>query len=922
MLSVIEYPPSKKTASKGQIDSYSGNKLYGWAYDPSDSELEVVVYAGGLKLGKGKAVEFRADLKDAGIGDGKHGYAISIDPVVFDGSKRLITLKNAGTEEVISSNEFYLEVNDVLSGKVTSVEHGCLIGQFHSEIDSSVESHQVTVFADDEPISVCDAVKTDENGNYTFALEIPSKLFDGMPHYITARVNGLPSEFTPYLDVFHSVLTPWEYIKESHKENNFNVLSKIAGYRYDSLRNHIKSPLQKNAGNDYYQNINLAHDIVTEGFENRKKYLLLKLPKVDHPTVSVIVPVYNKFNITYNCLASLVLSHNKVSYEVIVADDCSSDSTKNIGEVFENLGVVRNESNMGFLRNCNNAVKSAKGDYIVFLNNDTEVTSGWLDNMVSAFSTFNKVGAVGAKLIYPNGDLQEAGGIVWNNGQPWNIGNGQNELDPAFNYVRESDYLTGAALMLDKRVWEEVEGFSDEYAPAYYEDTDIAFKVRDKGYRTLFCPHSTVIHYEGMSNGTDLSAGVKKNQVLNAPKFRSKWRKAFKYNGEVGKNLHTEKDRGTDFRVLMIDHAVPRPDHDAGSYAAVQEMRLLQELGAKITFVPANLAHMGKYTYQLQSQGIEVLNAPFYSSIMQVLRERGEEFDIVYITRYDVAEEVIEHVRTFTNAKIIFNNADLHFLRELREALARGDEELSGPLATRDRELALMRKVDAVLSYNEMEHAVIMSHNLRSDNIYKCPWVLENKRSPVPFQERTGIAFLGGFGHPPNRESVDFFVKKVMPIIRTKSAGIKFHVYGSKVTEDVELLASEDVIIEGFVENLNTVFDTCRVFVAPLLSGAGIKGKVLESIAYGVPSVLSPIAAEATGLMHDHSTMIAESPEDWADMIIRLYEDRLQWQSISDNAADVASREYSKRNGLTKFQKVLDDLEIFPAGRDSALFSS
>ena len=436
----------------------------------------------------------------------------------------------------------------------------------------------------------------------------------------------------------------------------------------------------------------------------------------------------------------------------------------------------------------------------------------------------------------------------------------------------------------------------------------------------MYCPASVVVHFEGMSNGTDLDTGVKKNQVINAPRFRSKWRDAYRYNGKEGQELSIQMDRGNSARVLMIDYAVPQPDHDAGSYAAVQEMKLFQELGCKITFVPANLAHMGKYTTALQNQGVECIYAPFYTTIQQLLEERGREFDIVYITRYDIAESVIDMVRKCTSAKVLFNNADLHFLRELRDELSKGGKNLEGPLETRDRELALMRKVDAVLSYNETEHAVIMSHNLRLDNIFKCPWVLEDKCSDVPFEKREGIAFLGGFGHTPNIESVHYFVQKIMPIIRKRKLGIKFHIYGSKVTEEVENLACDDVIVEGFVESLSSVFDNCRVFVAPLLSGAGIKGKVLESIAYGVPTVLSPIAAEATGLIHGYSTKIAESPEQWADYILELYEDEDRWTDISKKSGELVENQYSKQNGLSVFQSILDYLEVYPGSRSQELF--
>jgi len=332
----------------------------------------------------------------------------------------------------------------------------------------------------------------------------------------------------------------------------------------------------------------------------------------------------------------------------------------------------------------------------------------------------------------------------------------------------------------------------------------------------------------------------------------------------------------------------------------------MQALGAKITFLPQNFQHLGMYTEVLQRMGVECVYAPFCNSFDDFLGERGAEFDAVYITRYGVAEKVLPAIREHTDAKIIFNNADLHFLRELRAAQNAGDTDLSGPLQTRDRELWVMQNVDAILSYNETEHTIIASHTMRSDNIFKCPWVLEDHYSSASFVERQGIAFLGGFGHPPNREAVEYFIREVVPLLRQSGHTIPFHIYGSNFPAELAELAADDVVVEGFVESLDTLFNQHRVFVAPLLSGAGIKGKVLDSIAYGVPSVLTPVAAEATGLVNGASTLIAQSPEEWAQAIISLYTDQTRWQQIRESAHELVNDEYSLKRGVERLQSVFD----------------
>ena len=177
--------------------------------------------------------------------------------------------------------------------------------------------------------------------------------------------------------------------------------------------------------------------------------------------------------------------------------------------------MSRNDENLRFLKSCNKASELAKGDYIVFLNNDTEVKSHWFDELVAQHKAHEHVGLTGSKLLNLDGTLQEAGGIVWATGEPWNAGRNSNPFDPAWNYVREVDYVTGAAMCVTKSVWEEVGKFSEEYAPCYYEDTDLSFKVRDAGYKVLYVPHSEVIHFEGQSHGTDVTKGLKQYQVVN-----------------------------------------------------------------------------------------------------------------------------------------------------------------------------------------------------------------------------------------------------------------------------------------------------------------------------------------------------------------------------------------------------------------------
>ena len=757
----------------------------------------------------------------------------------------------------------------------------------------------------------------------SFRLLLPTHLLDGRGHVLQVRTQS------GYLlgsisDVIPAHLTPWESLQRYAGVPLPMAESPASADRYRSLATSLRAAAQ-NHGENWVQQLSDAHAIVVEGFKRRRiHHAHLAFPAVDAPDVSVVVPVHDKIDVTYHCLASLILASNQASFEVIIVDDASSDGTTCLQDIVSGIKVVRNSVGLGFVRSCNRGAEAARGRYIVMLNNDTEPTAGWLDELIFAFENFDNVGLAGSKLIYGDGRLQEAGGIVWGNGNPWNYGRGGNEKDPRYNYTRQVDFISGAAIMLPLELWRSLGGFTDDFAPAYFEDTDLAFKVRDAGRKVVFVPSSRVYHFEGMSNGTDVAAGIKRFQEVNRPKFKRRWHRLYRQNGEEGVNVDLAKDRAVIGRVLFIDAETPRIDTDAGSYAAIQEIRMMQGLGYKVTMLPSNLAYMGRHTEYLQRLGVETAYAPFYSSMQEFLDKRLGEFDLVYITRYYVAAPLIKAIRCRSpNVKVALCLADLHFLRATREALMRGEgsaafEEIH---RQRDDELALLRAVDVGLSYSTTEIAVAESHNGPNGRMARLPWIIDIQRALPPFAARRDIAFLGGYRHKPNIDAVEFFAAEVMPLLRKRLPDTRFLVYGSDMPASFDRLASDTVILKGFVRDVAEVFDSCRVFVAPLRFGAGIKGKVLDSIAAGVPAVLSPAAVEGIPLADGTSVSIARTPNEWAAAIHSLYSEKAKWNAMSKAVQAVGRTEFSFEKGRAEMGEVLHDLGLIVSDTNDALVS-
>ena len=230
---------------------------------------------------------------------------------------------------------------------------------------------------------------------------------------------------------------------------------------------------------------------------------------------------------------------------------------------------------------------------------------------------------------------------------------------------------------------------------------------------------------------------------------------------------------------------------------------------------------------------------------------------------------------------------------------------LSTAMATRAAELEVMRKVDVTLSYSDTEAAVILSHNLDSSKVMRCPWVVEVQDEPPPFAARSGIAFLGGFQHAPNEEAVRAFVDEIMPKLRLASPGLKFHVYGSHIGDSIRRLASDDVVIEGYVETVEDVYNRHRIFIAPLRSGAGLKGKVGGALAAGAPTIMTTVAAEGVGVSRGVEAIVVDAPDDWVEAIVALDRDEAKWTEMSARGRRFARENYSFERGVETMRAAL-----------------
>jgi GT2 family glycosyltransferase/glycosyltransferase involved in cell wall biosynthesis len=616
----------------------------------------------------------------------------------------------------------------------------------------------------------------------------------------------------------------------------------------------------------------------------------LVFPQFSEPLVSILISTFNKAEYLYQCLET-ILAHTDIAFEVIIVDDGSSEATlPQFLAKLVNVQTVRNEKNLGFIKSCNKGAQLARGRYILFLNNDVMATPRWLAALVETIERYPQCGAVGGKLVRPDGTLQEAGSIIWQDGSALGYGRDDDPSKPEYCYVREVDYVSGAYLLVRAEDFRKLGSFDERYVPAYFEDSDLCMGIRKLGHKVVYQPQATIVHYEFGSHSME---GARALCEKNHPEFKKKWAAVLPQQAANGKVLHG-RDRREGRRVLVINDQIPAPYLGSGFPRDHKMLEYLSELGYVVTFIPtASRAAWQPTTQELQQMGIELFYGDSFD-IDGLLQSRAGFYDLVLISRPHNGQRFLKLVRRlFPKARIIYDAEALFSKREILKAEIEGRK--LGEVETKrliKQETDVISEADLIISVSEAEREAILEQKPES-KVEVWGHTHELQIPATSFSQRRDLLFVGGFthGHPPNTDAVLHFTNSLFPTIRQALPGVRFIIVGSEPSEVIQGLDSQDVEVTGFVEDLREYYEKCRIFVVPLRFGAGINYKLTEAMSYGIPSVVSPLAASGLNIKDGREALIGNSDSDFVEKVIRLYRDEPLWLSIQE-----AEKKYIERH--------------------------
>ena len=622
---------------------------------------------------------------------------------------------------------------------------------------------------------------------------------------------------------------------------------------------------------------------------------ILELPKSENPTISILLVLFNRAELTFACLKSIG-AHCGVESEIVIVDNASTDDTPQLLERLRGARIIRNPSNRHFLAAANQAAGQSRGQYLLLLNNDAQLLPGAVQSALQTLRSSPDIGAVGGRIILLDGSLQEAGSIVWNDGSCSGYGRGNGPFAPMYSFRRDVDYCSGAFLLTPRSVWDDLHGFDEKFAPAYYEETDYCFRLRERGLRVVYEPDATVLHYEFGSSSTSSATSL---QMRNRRIFLERHRPVLEQRlSPAAKHVIRARSTNATRRILIVDDRVPHVWLGSGFPRANALLKALHHRGYFITLYPIDvISEPWEQVYSDIPREVEIMIGMGRGSLELFLGSRSDYYSIVIVSRPHNMQLLgalkNAHRDWFKRVDLIYDAEALFIQREI------GLRQLQGRPMSRveirtaiGAEIGVASAADRVIAVSESERQTFLKHGIRHVE------VLGHNIAPAAgdasFESREGLLFVGAVheADSPNGDSLIWFLSEILPRIQERLGDISVTIAGVNRSERIRKMVRPPVRITGHLPSLDKLYLQARVFIAPTRYAGGIPHKVHEAAAHGLPVVTTPLLAAQLGWTH-RELEVANDAQSFADACIKIYTDSQRWTQMRSAALDRVTIECS-----------------------------
>jgi O-antigen biosynthesis protein len=630
---------------------------------------------------------------------------------------------------------------------------------------------------------------------------------------------------------------------------------------------------------------------------------VIELHPSEDPVASILVLCQDNLELLGECLASVARSTDAAAtpYEVIVLfQQMSRAAVDSFLTGVSGVRALHAGLNLGFGGGNNFAAKHARGTYLVFLNDDAAVQPGWLGALIAAAEADETVGAVGSRILFPDGRLQEAGVVIWSDASCYPLGRGDAPGALSYSYARTVDYASANGLLVRRSTFESAGGFDERYFPGYYEDVDLCMTIRHRlGQRIAYEPRSVILHHESATANRDPDFRAflfRRHQAA----FRSKWAAELEAypapepDSKAAVERAVLRARGNPKRVLVIDDRVPRAGMGSGFGRTADLFGDLHAAGFAVAMYPADRRHLPAAN-ALAGLGVDLIVEP----LAEHLARPEKEYDLAIVSRPHNFRALIGTIRAARPATpVIYDVEALYHRRLWLQANAETDPERRARLEAEAAEMQALeaeiaRSADRMVAISESELAWLQSVEGHAPVEFMRPLSPGIRMAPPALESRDGAVFVAGWlggDHSPNVEALRWYVQRVLPLVRGALPHFVTRVTGANPPLRVQAMEGDGVELLGHVDSVERLYAAARIAISPMLAGAGVKIKTIEAMQFGTPVVATAVGAEGLGLAGGQAIDVSDDPAEFAAQVVALATDDGLWMRRREELGDAVAR--------------------------------